>query len=158
MTDPQEIIALTRPSSLNKPENAALRSRGVTVVAVDLAAIAAAYKPLTPAAAASASAVAASADRQLVGILEGADVVISTIFALNLQDQLPLIDAAKAAGVGRFVPSNFATVAPRGVMRLADAVRLLLFLFFVPSFPSFPFPISSSLALSALLMPKAVRR
>ncbi|KAH7020889.1 uncharacterized protein B0I36DRAFT_393121 [Microdochium trichocladiopsis] len=111
-----ELTALTRPSSVDKPETQALKARGVKIVPVDL----------TPSASLSArhnkaSTEPAHVDRELVKILTGIDVVISATFFLNLAEQIPLIDAAKVAGVGRFVPCNFQTVAPRGVMALADA-------------------------------------
>jgi hypothetical protein len=57
-----------------------------------------------------------------VKLLTGIDVVISCIYWANLNDQIPLAEAAKEAGVKRFVPSSFQTPAPRGVMRLADMV------------------------------------
>lgn len=56
--------------------------------------------------------------------MTGIDVVVSGIYWLNLDDQLPLIQAAKVAGVKRFVPCNFGTPAPRGVMKLLDHVRI----------------------------------
>ena len=50
--------------------------------------------------------------------------MISTIFAANLADEIPLADAAKLAGVKRFVPCAFATVAPpKGIMVLREKVR-----------------------------------
>lgn len=64
----------------------------------------------------------AAADPGLVRFLIGIDVVISATFFMNLGEQIPLVDAAQAAGVGRFIPCNFQTVAPRGVMALSDAV------------------------------------
>jgi hypothetical protein len=60
----------------------------------------------------------------LVKVLTGIDVVISCIYWLNLDDQVPLIKAAKLAGVKRFVPCNFGTPAPRGVMKLMDHVSI----------------------------------
>lgn len=58
----------------------------------------------------------------LVELLTGIDVVISCIYWANLKDQIPLAEAAKEAGVKRFVPSSFQTPTPRGVMQLADWV------------------------------------
>lgn len=43
-------------------------------------------------------------EEDLVQLLTGADVVISAVNAAVLTDQIPLVDAAKKAGVGRFVP------------------------------------------------------
>lgn len=55
--------------------------------------------------------------------LTGIDVLISCIRWVNLEDQLNLVDALKEVKVKRFVPCDFATPAPRGVMRLQDRVR-----------------------------------
>ncbi|EED24102.1 conserved hypothetical protein [Talaromyces stipitatus ATCC 10500] len=53
----------------------------------------------------------------LVPLLKGADVVISVVTMAEKEVQDTLIDASHKAGVGRFVPSFFATVSPpRGVM------------------------------------------
>ena len=49
---------------------------------------------------------------------KGIDVVISC-FMMN---EVTLANAAKKAGVKRFVPSFYATVMPRGVMTLRDDV------------------------------------
>ena len=71
-----------------------------------------------------------SADHaQLVAELQGVDAVVSTIFPLPhlLQAQKLLARAAKEAGVARFVPSNWATACPRGVMKLHDLVRPIFF-------------------------------
>lgn len=121
----KEITALTRPSSLEKPSTKALAARGIRVVPVDLEAISAARPPP------SAGNIRdlkdrpypQDADPELVKLLRDIDVVISATYYLNLDDQIPLIDAARVAGVKRFVPCNFQTVAPRGVQLLADAVR-----------------------------------
>ncbi|KAJ8507584.1 hypothetical protein ONZ45_g10067 [Pleurotus djamor] len=50
--------------------------------------------------------------------LQGVDIVISTVLAFV--DQKPLIDAAKKAGVSRFIPSDFGPTAPRGSMSMHD--------------------------------------
>lgn len=53
----------------------------------------------------------------LVDLLSGIDVVISAIFFGSLEDEIPLADAAKRAGVKRFVQSAFMVVIPpRGVV------------------------------------------
>ncbi len=53
--------------------------------------------------------------------IAGIDIVISAVNYQGLKDQIPLVDAAKKAGVKRFIPCHFATVcAPRGVMSLHD--------------------------------------
>ncbi|KAI1373984.1 NAD(P)-binding protein [Hypoxylon crocopeplum] len=93
-----EITALARPSSIDSAANNALRSRGVHVVAADLT----------------------GSKEDLVKILKGIDVVISCIVFTNLDDQIPLAEAAKQAGVKRFVPCDFSTPMPRGVMEMHD--------------------------------------
>ncbi|KAF4996922.1 hypothetical protein FDECE_12245 [Fusarium decemcellulare] len=99
-TEPRyEVIALTRPSSLEKPAVRQLAQRGVEVIAADL------DGPLD----------------ELTKLLKGVDTVISAINAANLPAQIPLVDASKAAGVARFVPCFFATVVPpKGVLKLRD--------------------------------------
>jgi hypothetical protein len=57
----------------------------------------------------------------LVPILKDIDIVISAIDAGSQLSQMNLVDAAKRAGVKRFVPCAFITVAPPGgVMDLRD--------------------------------------
>ena len=59
----------------------------------------------------------------LVDALSGIDVVISCVGPSEQQDQIPLAKAAKKAGVKRFVPCGFITVAPPGgIMWLRDEV------------------------------------
>ncbi|KAJ5662295.1 NAD(P)-binding protein [Penicillium maclennaniae] len=97
--DSRDIYALTRPSSIQKPENQSLKERGVNLVAADLK----------------------GPHEELVKILTGIDVVISAVGADAQLDQLPLVTAAKAAGVERFIPCGFITVAPpKGVMTLRE--------------------------------------
>ncbi|KAL2682307.1 hypothetical protein Neosp_006757 [[Neocosmospora] mangrovei] len=98
------ITALTRPASLEKPEVENIRKKGVKTVAADLA----------------------GPEDELVNVLSGTDVLISAISVTGLPDQIPLANAAKLAGVKRFVPCFFATVAPaKGVLALRYLVRLL---------------------------------
>ena len=59
----------------------------------------------------------------LVALLSGVDVVISTIEWNQLDLQRKLVDAAKRAGVKRFVPSDFATACVPGIMKLHDEVN-----------------------------------
>lgn len=97
----QDITAVSREASLNSKNNDELRKLGVQVVAADL------RGPVD----------------DLVSLLKGADVVISSINATALLDQIPLVDAAKKAGVGRFIPCTFATASPpTGVMVLRETV------------------------------------
>ncbi|KAI1342395.1 isoflavone reductase family protein [Xylariaceae sp. FL0016] len=93
-----EITALARPSSLDSDANKALKDRGVRVIPADLS----------------------GRKEDLVEILRGTDVVISCIVWTSLEDDIPLAEAAKDAGVKRFVPCAFGTPAARGVMDMND--------------------------------------
>ncbi|KAI1098732.1 NAD(P)-binding protein, partial [Jackrogersella minutella] len=93
-----DIIALSRPSSIDSAANGALKSRGISVVAADLT----------------------GPKENLVKVLAGIDVIVSCIVYSSVLDQIPLAEAAKQAGVKRFVPCNFSTSAPRGVARMHD--------------------------------------
>ena len=67
----------------------------------------------------------------LVPLLKDIDVVISAIDAGSQLSQLNLVDASKKAGVKRFVPCAFITVAPPGgIMDLRDQVCFPSFLVF----------------------------
>ncbi|KAI1775535.1 isoflavone reductase family protein [Hypoxylon cercidicola] len=93
-----DITSLARPSSIDSAANAELKGRGIHVVAADLT----------------------GPKEDLVKVLAGIDVVISCIVFSSLEDQIPLAEAAKQAGVGRFVPCDFGTPTTRGVMNLHD--------------------------------------
>ncbi|KAH6985221.1 hypothetical protein EDB80DRAFT_733652 [Ilyonectria destructans] len=94
-----EIVALSRPSSLDKPQNIVLQERGVKVVAADLS----------------------GPEDALANLLSGVEVVISALDPSAFPAQIPLANAAKAAGVARFIPCSFATVGPPGgVMQLRE--------------------------------------
>lgn len=54
----------------------------------------------------------ASDKAHLAAALAGVDVVISAISPFDAHLQYALADAAKAAGVKRFVPSSFTAVTP----------------------------------------------
>ncbi|WYZ37076.1 hypothetical protein EsH8_II_000582 [Colletotrichum jinshuiense] len=99
-TEPKyEITALIRPSSLQKPEVQDLEKRGVKIATVDLS----------------------GPEDDIAKQLEGIDVAISAIDAAKLLDQIPLANAAKKAGVKRFVPCFFGTVMPaRGMLWFRD--------------------------------------
>ncbi|EWZ82193.1 hypothetical protein BFJ70_g5415 [Fusarium oxysporum] len=99
-TEPRyEITALVRPSSLQRPEVLALHEKGIKVVPADLSA----------------------PEDELSRLLHGIDSVISAISATSLLMQIPLINAAQAAGVKRFLPCCFATVMPpEGILKLRD--------------------------------------
>ena len=96
---------MSREASLNSKSNAELRELGVKVVAGDLN----------------------GSQADLVRLLSGSDVVISSIVASALADQVPLADAAKEAGVGRFIPCSFGPIAPpKGVMQLRETVNQIV--------------------------------
>ena len=104
-SQPQEIAALLRPSSAEKPEVKALSEKNVEVRIANITG------PV----------------EDVIPILSGFDIVISAISAidgtLHLSD-MNLATAAKKAGVKRFVPCAFASVCPPGgVMILRDEVR-----------------------------------
>ena len=63
-------------------------------------------------------------EEHLIEALSEIEVVISCVGPAEQQDQIPLAKAAKRAGVKRFIPCGFITVAPPGgVMWLRDEVR-----------------------------------
>lgn len=59
----------------------------------------------------------------IVQLLRGVDTVISAVYHEALMDQVPLAEAAKEAGVKRFVPCNFGTPGIRGIVWANDTVR-----------------------------------
>ncbi|KAM0343777.1 hypothetical protein ACHAPU_008205 [Fusarium lateritium] len=99
-----DITALVRPYSIEKPAVETLREKGVKVVPVDLQ----------------------GPQGELLAALKGIDVVVSAIYYQALDDEIPLSNAAKAAGVKRYVPCFFATIAPRGVMAARDKKEEIL--------------------------------
>lgn len=66
--------------------------------------------------------------------LKGTDTVIVVVYAGKLRLQHALIDAAKEAGVKRFVPCDFAHPCVRGVMDQFDTVSIAMLVFEVNSF------------------------
>ncbi|KAJ7982950.1 hypothetical protein DFH06DRAFT_1081071 [Mycena polygramma] len=93
------VEALVRPSSAEKLEVKALVERGIKIRGADI------EGPL----------------ESLVASLSGVDVLISAIDAMSQLAQIQLATAAKEAGVKRFIPCAFTTVAPPGgVMTLRD--------------------------------------
>ncbi|CCF44437.1 isoflavone reductase [Colletotrichum higginsianum] len=94
-----DITALVRPTSLKKPEVLDLEKRGVKIAAADLG----------------------GPEDEITNQLMGIDVVISTILASELKYEIPLANAAKKAGVKRFVPCFFGPVMPaRGMLWFRD--------------------------------------
>jgi len=96
----QNVTSLTRLASVNGPINQEFKNKGVHIVGYDLA---------------------ASRDI-LINILRDIDVLISCITWEHLEDQLVWIEAAKQAGVKRFVPSEWVGPAPLGVIDIKDKV------------------------------------
>ncbi|KAF5657358.1 isoflavone reductase P3 [Fusarium circinatum] len=97
-----DITALVRPSSMEKPEALALKEKGINVVAADLS----------------------GPEDELARVLDGIDALISAISATGLLAQIPLINAAQAAGVKRFLPCCFALIMPpAGILKLRDIMR-----------------------------------
>ncbi|GAW17973.1 hypothetical protein ANO14919_074420 [Xylariales sp. No.14919] len=100
-----EVTALARPESLEKPAYTELKRRGVKVVPADLK----------------------GPQDTLVSLLSGIDVLISAIFFGSLADEIPLADAAKRAGIKRFVQSAFMIVIPpRGVVDFRETKEDIL--------------------------------
>ncbi|KAF5655840.1 isoflavone reductase [Fusarium sp. NRRL 25303] len=99
-----EITALVRPSSVEKPATISLKERGIKIVPIDLG----------------------GNHDKLVAALTGIDTVISAIHFQSLHNEIPLSNAAKQAGVERYVPCFFATIAPRGVMDARDRKEAIL--------------------------------
>ncbi|KAI9045380.1 aromatic alcohol reductase [Aspergillus affinis] len=94
-----EVHALVRPRSVQKPAIVSLQERGVQIRRCDLR----------------------GSEETLTDVLTGIDVVISCVGPAEQQDQISLAKAAKKAGVRRFVPCAFITVAPPGgIMWLRD--------------------------------------
>ncbi|KAF2188489.1 isoflavone reductase family protein [Zopfia rhizophila CBS 207.26] len=94
-----DVDALIRPSSAYSPSVAALPQRGVKTVIADIGA------PVD----------------ELAILLNGYEIVISAIDAMGQLAQLNLATAAKKAGVKRFVPCAFISIAPPGgVIDLRD--------------------------------------
>ncbi|KAF2441045.1 NAD(P)-binding protein [Karstenula rhodostoma CBS 690.94] len=87
-----DISCLVQPSSTEKPAVKALATRGLPIVVGDLA---------------------GDVD-ELAKVLEGYDTLISAINTHFIRAQLKLVDAAKKAGVKRFVPCDFGPVIPPG--------------------------------------------
>ncbi|KAF4990609.1 hypothetical protein FGRMN_8368 [Fusarium graminum] len=90
-TEPRyEITALIRQSSLEKPEVLALREKGIKVVPADLGA----------------------SEEELAKPLHDIDTVICAISASGLSAQVQLANAAKVAGVKRFLPCCYGPIMP----------------------------------------------
>src|SRR5438045_1649031 len=89
---------------MHKPAIKALQERGAIIRTADLGA----------------------SDEDFTRIVADIDIVISCVGAAQQQDQITLANAAKKAGVKRFVPCGFITVAPPGgIMWLRDQAGYL---------------------------------
>ncbi|KAH8434299.1 uncharacterized protein LDX57_011945 [Aspergillus melleus] len=90
------ITSFTRESSIDSRENQTLKARGVRVVGYNL-----------------------DGPRQkLVSQLKDIDTLISCIAWEHLDLQLPWIEAAKEAGVNRFVPSEWVILTDSGLQKI----------------------------------------
>ena len=87
------IVALVRSSSLQKPANLALPSKGVSVRTLDLG---------------------ISSEAEIASALQDIDILISAIGATDLLSQTALVTAAQIAGVKRFIPCAFLPIVPAG--------------------------------------------
>lgn len=92
------MTSFTRKSSIDTLANKQLNQKGVSIVDYDLA----------------------GPREALVDHLRGIDVLISCITWEHLEQQMLWIEAAKEAGVQRFVPSEWVGPAPRGVIDIKD--------------------------------------
>ncbi|KAI2895243.1 hypothetical protein CBS63078_4258 [Aspergillus niger] len=94
----QTVTSFTREASVNSQANETLQAKGVQIVGYDL-----------------------NGPREvLVHQLKKIDVLISCITWEHLESQNPWIEAAKEAGVKRFVPSEWVGPAPRGIIDIKD--------------------------------------
>ncbi|KAF4454814.1 isoflavone reductase P3 [Fusarium albosuccineum] len=99
------ITVLVRPESVEKPEIQRLKTHDVEVVSLDLE----------------------GPHKELVQALAGQEVVISCVIPFSAETQISLANAAKAAGVKRFVPSAFGPVCPpEGVLILREIKQTVL--------------------------------
>jgi hypothetical protein len=90
---PSNIISLTRPTSVSNAANTKLSSRGVSIRAFS----------------------ATSPHAKLVSSLADIDILICCISGTEeTLQQIPLADAAKEAGVKRFIPSAWLPIIPPG--------------------------------------------
>lgn len=126
LPDQFEVIALARPESTTKKEYQDFADRGATVVPVQIRDAGALQKIFTGASSTNdggAHSHIYDSDHER----RNNTIVISCLTLREKQGELALIEAASRAGVGRFVPSFWATVSPpRGVMDLRGAKEDLL--------------------------------
>jgi hypothetical protein len=93
------VRVFVRTTSASSPAAQALKDRGVTVIVGEIRAPAS----------------------ELVQYLAGIEILVSCLGANAQLAQLNWVDAAKQAGIKRFVPCGFTTISPRGgVMMIRD--------------------------------------
>ncbi|TBU26592.1 NAD(P)-binding protein [Dichomitus squalens] len=92
------VAALIRPSSLDKPAVSELRAQGIEIRAGDIK----------------------DDSESLKKVLEGVDILISTVVRSAIQDQRDIFRAAKEVGVQRVIPCDFGSPGARGVRYLHD--------------------------------------
>lgn len=96
----QHVKALVRPESLLKQRTLDLEKKGARVLPVDLT----------------------RSNSALLDALADVDTVIAAVGAFDYDVQYVLAEAAKKAGVKRFVPSSFTAVTPLGIATGRDYV------------------------------------
>jgi len=94
----QDLTCFVRTSSKDKQSTKQLRGRGIAVVTAELQ----------------------DSIGSLVALLHNVDIIICSMSPAALKLQIPLIDAAVAAGVKRFLPCNWGTPSSRGILTLRD--------------------------------------
>ena len=87
-----------RPASLSKPANVALQDKGIGLRSLDLD----------------------GPQDAIVAALKDIEILISAIGPREQLQQVPLVTAAKAAGIKRFVPCAFTTLMPVGIHQSRD--------------------------------------
>ncbi|TDL19872.1 NAD-binding protein [Rickenella mellea] len=102
-SDKFNVVAAIRPASKDKPEVEQLKSRGVEIRLVDISAV----------------------DDSTVEALRGVDIVISATSGSTISAQKQLVDAAKKAGVKRFIPNDWASPCIRGVRQYYDDKKVI---------------------------------
>ncbi|CEI70058.1 hypothetical protein FVEN_g10621 [Fusarium venenatum] len=99
------LTAIVRPASINKPEIEHIKKQGISVVPINLE----------------------NSHDELVKTLTGQDVVISGLVPFSPAPEIALANAAKEAGVKRFVPSSFGpSCPPAGVMILREFKEIVI--------------------------------
>ncbi|KAE8424010.1 hypothetical protein BDV36DRAFT_242510 [Aspergillus pseudocaelatus] len=103
-TNQFDVEVLVRPGSVEKPSVQQIKDRGVPLRVADLNA----------------------SEEELVSILQGIEILISAIGPHDLLQQKTLVRAAKSAGIKRFTPCAFITIAPpQGTMLLRDEKEII---------------------------------